>query len=312
VLTYDDVLVAAGRIGGRVRCTPLLAPADGERWWFKCEHLQTTGVFKVRGAYNHQLAALERGDLDPGIGIVAASGGNAGLAHAHAAAALGMPATVYLPSSAPPVKVARIRSACAQVRQVGAAYAEAYAEAVTYAEQVGALFCHAYDQVEVAAGAGTIALEILADEPGIGTIVVSVGGGGLYAGIAAAAAGRARIVAVEPERCPTLHAALAAGAPVDVAVSGVAVDSLGARRIGQIAWQVASATPPRSVLVEDRQIITAREWMWQNYRIACEHGAATAVAALLSGAYVPEPGERVAIVVCGANTDPTTITVSSE
>ena len=179
---------------------------------------------------------------------------------------------------------------------------------MTFAEEGGAAFAHAYDQLEVAAGAGTLAEEILEDEPSIDTIIVAVGGGGLYAGVAAATFGRARIVAVEPERCPTLNTAMTAAQPVDVPVSGVAADSLGARRLGAFAFAAQEAEPPTSVLVTDEDIVRARSWLWGEYRMPSEFGAATAYAALLSGRYVPSDGERVAVVVCGANTDPTTLT----
>jgi threonine dehydratase len=171
----------------------------------------------------------------------------------------------------------------------------------------GALFCHAYDQLEIAAGAGTVAEEILEDEPGVDTIIVAVGGGGLYAGVAAAAEGRARVVAVEPFNIPTLNAALAAGHPVDVPVSGIAADSLGARRVGEIAFTMASRVPPASVLVDDSAIASARSQLWSEYRIPAEYGAAAALAALTSGAYVPSEGERIAVIVCGANTDARTL-----
>lgn len=274
--------------------------------WLKCEFLQHCGVFKTRGAFNRQLAALESGEIGP-AGIVVASGGNAGLAQAFVARELGVRATVFVPEAAPAVKVERIRSFGAEVQQVGAEYAEAYQAAVAFGEQTGAAFAHAYDQPEVVAGAGTIGAEILEDEPSIDTIVLAVGGGGLYAGIAAAAFGRARIVAVEPERCPTLHRAMAAGEPVDVAVSGVAADSLGARRIGDLAFAAQAAEPPVSVLVTDDEIDEARTRLWSEYRIPSESGAAAAYAALTSGKYVPKPGERVAVLVCGANTDPATL-----
>jgi threonine dehydratase len=304
----DDVLAAERRISKYVRRTPMLRGGSASRpLWFKCEFLQHTGVFKARGAFNRQLAALERGELDPDVGIVAASGGNAGLANAYAAAALGVPATVFVPENAPRVKVERLLAYRAAVRQVGAEYIEAYDAAMEYVGRSGALFCHAYDQPEIAAGAGTIAEEILQDEPGIDTIVVAVGGGGLYAGLAAAAAGRARIVAVEPFTIPTLHAALEAGRPVDVAVSGIAADSLGARRLGEIAFSMASQDPPTSVLVPDEAIIAARAQLWSEYRIPAEYGAATAFAALTSGAYVAQEDERVAVIICGANTDPRTL-----
>ncbi|CAI3803968.1 threonine/serine dehydratase [Pseudarthrobacter sp. MM222] len=318
MINRADVLAAEKRIKGYVRRTPLLrAGTDAAPLWLKCEFMQHTGVFKARGAFNRLLAARERGELNPAIGVVAASGGNAGLANAYAAAALGVPATVFVPEAAPRVKVERLLGYGATVHQVGAEYAEAYAAAIRYVEESGALFCHAYDQLEIAAGAGTVAEEILEDEPGVDTIIVAVGGGGLYAGVAAAAEGRARVVAaaedrarvvaVEPFNIPTLNAALAAGHPVDVPVSGIAADSLGARRVGEIAFNMASRVPPTSVLVDDSAIASARSQLWSEYRIPAEYGAAAALSALTSGAYVPREGERIAVIVCGANTDASTL-----
>ena len=308
MITRDDVLAARRRISGYVRHTPLLQPEALEKpLWLKCEFLQHTGVFKARGAFNRLLAARERGDLDPSAGVVIASGGNAGLANAYAAAALGVRATVFVPETAPLIKIDRIRAYGADVRQAGTEYAEAHEAAIDYANTSGALLNHAYDQLEIAAGAGTLAVEMFDDEPDIETIVVAVGGGGLYAGIAAAAEGRARVVTAEPFSCPTLHAALDAGQPVDVSVSGVAADSLGARRVGEIAFSMASQVMPTSVLVDDDAIVSARLQLWREYRIPAEHGAATAFAALSSGAYQPAAGERVAVVVCGANTDVRTL-----
>jgi threonine dehydratase len=308
VITRDDVLAARERVSRYVRRTPLLlSETKTEPLWLKCEFLQHTGVFKVRGAFNRLLAARERGELDTSVGVVVASGGNAGLANAYAAATLGVRATVFVPKTAPLVKIDRIREYGADVREVGSEYAEASEAAIDYAKTQGALLSHAYDQLEIAAGAGTLAEEMFEDEPDIQTIIVAVGGGGLYAGIAAAAAGRARIIAVEPTSCPTLHAALDAGQAVDVSVSGVAADSLGARRIGEIAFSIASRVTPTSVLVDDDAIVSARLQLWREYRIPAEHGAATAFAALKSGAYQPAPGERVAVVVCGANTDVRTL-----
>ena len=303
MLTRDDVLAAQRRTAGHVRRTPLLRLAGDS--WVKCEFLQHTGSFKARGAFNRQLAAAERGELDPGIGVVTASGGNAGMAHAFAARAIGVPATVFVPEPTPAVKVDRLHSYGADVRLVGSEYAEAQAAAVRFAEQRGAVFCHAYDQPEIAAGAGVLAEEVLADLPDTDTLVVAVGGGGLLAGVLAAVDGRARVVAVEPATAPTLHAALAAGTPVDVEVSGVAKDSLGARRVGALAFEIAAPSPGLvSLLVTDADIVAARAELWSEARIVSEHGAATAYAALTSGGYVPEPGERVVTVVCGANTDP--------
>jgi threonine dehydratase len=308
MIKRDDVLAARGRINGHIRHTPLLrTETRTEPLWLKCEFLQHAGVFKTRGAFNRLLAARNRGELNPSPGVVVATGGNAGLANAYAAAALGVRATVFVPETAPTVKIERIREYGADVQRVGTEYAEALEAAIDYAGIHEALFNHAYDQLEIAAGAGTLAEEILEDEPDIQTIIVAVGGGGLYAGVTAATEGRARVVAVEPSSCPTLHAALDAGHPVDVPVSGVAADSLGARRVGEIAFSIASRVNPTSILVDDEAIVSARLQLWREYRIPAEHGAAAALAALSSGAYKPAHGERVAVVVCGANTDVRTL-----
>jgi len=309
MISRTDVDEAAERTAGLTRLTPVLEADPGQYpgpVWFKCEFLQHTGTFKARGALNRILASQERGELTP-AGIVVASGGNAGLANAYAAARLGVPATVFVPEAAPAVKVAKLREIGAAVVQGGAEYAVAYEAAVAHAAETGAVYCHAYDQPEIAAGAGTVGLELLDQVPGVDTVLVAVGGGGLMAGIAAAVEGHAKVVAVEPEGAPTLHAALRAGSPVDVAVSGVASDSLGARSVGAIGFAVAVRAGVESVLVTDADIIAARNALWNGYRIVVEHGAAAAYAALLSGAYVQGPGERVAVVLCGANTDPATL-----
>jgi len=309
MINRTDVDEAAQRIAGLTRLTPVLEADRGQYQgpvWFKCEFLQHTGSFKARGALNRILASQERGELTP-AGIVVASGGNAGLANAYAAARLGVPATVFVPAAAPAVKVAKLRDIGAAVVQGGAEYAVAYEAAVAHAAGTGAVYCHAYDQPEIAAGAGTVGLELLDQVPGVDTVLVAVGGGGLMAGIAAAVEGHAKVVAVEPEGAPTLHAALRAGSPVDVAVSGVAADSLGARSVGAIGFAVAVRAGVESVLVTDADIVAARSALWNGYRIVVEHGAAAAYAALLSGAYVPGPGERVGVVLCGANTDPATL-----
>lgn len=310
MINRADVERAARRTAGLTRLTPVLEGDPGVfpgPVWFKCEFMQHTGTFKARGALNRVLAAKERGELKPDVGVVVASGGNAGLANAYAAAQLGVPATVFVPAAAPAVKVQKLKAIGAAVVQGGAEYAEAYQAAVRHAQETGAVYCHAYDQPEIAAGAGTVGLELLDQVGGLDTILVAVGGGGLMAGIAAAAEGRAKVVAVEPETAPTLHAALAAGAPVDVPVSGVAADSLGARRIGDIGFSVAVRAGVESVLVSDADIIEARQELWDDYRIIVEHGAAAAYAALTSGRYVPGVGERVAVILCGANTDPATL-----
>ena len=302
MIGVGEVAAADRRIRGRIRRTPVLAAADD--LWFKLEYLQHAGSFKTRGMMNQILAGAERGAL-PSAGIVAASGGNAGLAAAYAARELGVPAEVFVPLTAPPVKVAKLTKLGARVIQVGNEYAEAYAAAVVHADVTGALFCHAYDDPDMVAGNGTVGLELREQlTEGFDTVLVAVGGGGLIAGVTAALAGRAGVVAVEPVTCASLHEAMAAGETVDVPVSGVAADSLGARRAGRIAFEVTTAAGVRSVLVDDQALVDARRQLWEDYRIAIEHGTAAAHAALTSGAYVPGPGERVVVLLCGANTNP--------
>ncbi|MFC6021688.1 threonine/serine dehydratase [Plantactinospora solaniradicis] len=308
MITRADVESAATRTAGHIRSTPvaqvepdLVAPA-GELW-LKLEFLQHSGSFKARGAFNRILAATETGEL-PAEGVIAASGGNAAVAVAYAAKTLGVPAEVYVPTTTPAVKIAKLRQLGATVLRHGSEYAEAYEAATKRAIETGALFCHAYDQPEICAGQGTLALELLDQIGELDTVLLAVGGGGLMAGVAAALDGVVRVVGVEPETAPALHAALAAGRPVDVEVSGIAADSLGARRVGTIAYDVAVRTGVRSLLVTDEQVVDARRLLWDRYRVAVEHGTAAAVAALTSGAYRPASGERLAVLLCGANTDP--------
>ncbi|MGC4112906.1 MAG: threonine/serine dehydratase [Nocardioides sp.] len=309
----SDLQDAARRIAGHVRRTPVQLVEPGDPWLpsggvLKLELLQHTGTFKPRGAFNRILAAREREELDPTVGVVVASGGNAGLANAYAAAAVGVPATVFVPTIASPTKLRRLHEYGAQVVQVGTEYAEAHAAALERVAETGAVYCHAYDQPEICAGAGTLGLE-LADQLAelgreVDTVLVAVGGGGLLAGVATALEGVAGVVGVEPEQAPTLHEALATGGPVDVSVSGVAADSLGARRLGSISWEVVRRSAVRSVLVGDDAIVSARRAVWDRYRVVLEAGASAPVAALLSHGYCPQDGERVAVVLCGANTDP--------
>jgi threonine dehydratase len=292
VVERSDVEAAARRLAGRIRRTPVLELPGGV--WFKCEFMQHTGTFKARGALNRVLAALESGELDPQAGIVMASGGNAGIANAYAARTVGVPATIFVPESAPPVKVAALRDQGATVVLRGNEYAAASEAATEHAARTGALLGHAYDQADVVSGAGTLALELEEQVPDLDTIVVAVGGGGLMAGVAAASP--AQVVGVESVGCPTLHEALAKDGPVDVAVSGVAVDSLGARRLGSIAYDVARDRGVRSVLVDDDAILAAQQDLWANYRIVVEPAAAAPWAAVAT-----VNGSRTVIVLCGAN-----------
>ncbi|MFF2658827.1 threonine/serine dehydratase [Kitasatospora sp. NPDC058032] len=317
-LGYDDIKAATERIAGRVRPVVLAPGGDGGPW-LALEYLQHTGSFKARGAQNFLRAHREAGTL-PDAGVTIASGGNAGLACAWAARQQGVRATVFLPANAPGVKVARLRSYGADVRLVGAEYAEALAACEEYAATAGALASHAYDHPLIAAGAGTLLEEVHERLPGLDTVLVAVGGGGLFAGVAAAAREHGvRVVAVEPEGSRALHAALATGGPVDVTVDSVAADSLGARRATALAVDAARHEGVRSVLVPDATIVRARQGLWEDRRIAVEHGAATALAALLAGqddesgehGYRPAEGERVCVVLCGANTDPATLTTAA-
>jgi threonine dehydratase len=306
-LDRAEVEAAAARIGGHVRRTPVLElpgadlGLDVERVVLKLEHTQKAGSFKARGAFNRILRAEENGEL-PTAGVITASGGNAGLAVAMASRELGIRAEIHVPATAPPVKVHALKVLGADIVVSQGQYADAHAAALARQETTGALLVHAYDQLEVCAGQGVLALELLEQAPSLDVVLVAVGGGGLLAGIAAAVEGRARVVGVEPDTIPTMHAAMAAGAPVDVDVSGVAADSLGARRLGAIAFEVATRTHVQSVLVTDDDLVRARSALWERCRLLVEHAAAAPLAALATGAYRSEPAERVGLVLCGGNT----------
>ena len=310
-LTYGDVKTASDRITGSVRPVAL-APGDvvpstgsGPReLWLALEFMQHTGSFKARGARNFIQAHRDDGTLSD-AGVTIASGGNAGLACAWAARGQGVRATVFLPTTAPAVKVERLRGYGADVRLVGMEYAEALAACREYAHSSGALLSHAYDNPYIAAGAGTLMMEIHRQLPRLDTVVVAVGGGGLFAGIATVAHHYGvRTIAVEPENCRALHAAIQAGTIVDAPVDSVAADSLGARRATELALYAAQNYDVTSVLVPDEDIIATRQALWHDRRLAVEHAAATALAALTTGTYRPESGERACVVLCGANTDP--------
>ncbi|MER6777724.1 MULTISPECIES: serine/threonine dehydratase [unclassified Streptomyces] len=303
-LDYAAVRAAADRTAGSVRPVAVVPAAEG--LWYALEYLQHTGSFKARGARNFLAAHRDAGTL-PEAGVTIASGGNAGLACAWAARAQSVRATVFLPANAPRVKVERLRGYGADVRLVGDRYAEALAACEEFAARSGALSSHAYDHPLIAAGAGTLLDEIRAGLPGLDTVVVAVGGGGLFAGVAAAAREHGvRVIAAEPENCRALNAALEAGRVVDVAVDSVAADSLGATRVSAAALAAAQEENVRSVLVPDPAITAARRALWEEHRIVVEAGAATALAAVRTAR--ESLGERVAVVLCGANTDPGDLT----
>jgi threonine dehydratase len=262
----------------------------------KLEFLQHTGSFKARGAFANLMTRPI-----PKAGVVAASGGNHGAAVAYAAMRLNAPATIFVPEVTSAAKVDRIRGYGARLVIGGQRYADALAASEEFVAENGALAIHAFDQPETLIGQGTVGSEIEADLPDIDALLVAVGGGGLIGGIAAWFAGRIKVVAVEPEGSPTLWAALEAGQPVDAKAEGIAADSLAPRRVGTLMFPIAQAFVERSVLVADDDIRAAQRALWDKLRIVTEPGGAAAFAALLSGKYAPSPGERVAALICGAN-----------
>jgi threonine dehydratase len=311
-VTPDDIAAALHRTRHHLRRTPVLTVEAGELSLptasvLKLELLQHTGSFKPRGAFNRIVAAQEAGEV-PAAGLIAASGGNHGAAVAYAAARLGLPAEVFVPSSSPALKRDRIASFGAAVHVVEGLYDDAQAAADNRQATTGALTVHPYDHPLVVAGQGTLAAELDEQIDGYDTLVVATGGGGFTAGQAAWVRDRVKVVSVEPETSRCLHAALEAGAPTPVTVAGVASDSLGARRLGEVPWSIVRQFVDVAVLVPDDEIRAAQRALWQHLRLVAEPGGAAALAALRCGAYVPEPGERVVVVVCGSNCDPATVT----
>ena len=263
----------------------------------KLEQLQHAGSFKARGAFANLMLRTV-----PAAGVVAASGGNHGVAVAYAASQLGIAARIFVPTVASPAKIDRIRRYGAELVVTGDRYADALAASETWAQSSGAMQVHAFDQLETILGQGTLGLELSRQVPDVDTVIAAVGGGGHIAGIAAWYRGDVRVIGVEPRLAPTLYDALKAGQPVDAPAGGVAADSLAPQRVGELAFPIAKAFVERVVLVEDEDILRAQAALWDAARIVAEPGGATAMAALLSGAYQPAPNERVAVIVCGGNT----------
>lgn len=269
--------------------------------WLKLEQLQTAGSFKARGMLNRLLS-----HPIPASGVIVASGGNAGIATAAAARELGVRCEVFVPTVSSPAKQRKLRDLGADVVVTGSVYAEALQACLARQKETGALLTHAYDQPEVVTGAGTIALEI--EEQGGAVpdaVLVSVGGGGLVGGIASWFEDRTRVVALEPELAPTLFRAREAGQPVDVAVSGIAADSLGAKRIGALAWDITQRWVKEARLLPDDAIREAQLILWKDFRLAVEPAAALPLAALRTG--LAPDAKRVCLVICGANVDPATL-----
>jgi threonine dehydratase len=304
-ITRDAIASTYNKIRSHIRKTPTIDvnPLDlgltkGANLTLKLEHLQHAGSFKTRGAFANLLTRTV-----PKAGVVAASGGNHGVAVAYAAQQLGHKATIFVPTISSPAKVQRIRDFGAELVVKGDRYNDALTLCETFQKKKGALGLHAFDQHETLLGQGSVGLELDAQAPKIDTLLVAVGGGGLIGGIAAWYEGRIRIVSVEPETSCALHTALKGNAPVDVEVSGIAADSLGAKRVGALMFPIARAFVGQSVVVPDSAIKDAQLRLWKSLRMAIEPGGACAMAALLSGAYKPGPAERVGVLVCGANTE---------
>lgn len=295
-------------IRGYVRRTPILE-VDGADFGlgpitivFKLELLQHSGSFKARGAFTNILTREV-----PAAGVVAASGGNHGAAVAFAAMKLGKPATIFVPSVASPAKLQRIRSYGAELVIAGDRYAESLEASESWTRESGALPIHAYEDVETLLGQGTLGLELEEQDPKLDSVLIAVGGGGLIGGVAAWYQNRVKTIAVEPFAAPTLEYALKAGRPVDAPAGGIAADSLAPRQIGQRMFPIAQQFVREVVLVTDEEIVEAQKRLWEAVRIVAEPGGAAAFAALLSGRYKTEPGERVGVVVCGGNTSATAV-----
>ncbi|MBV8752549.1 MAG: threonine/serine dehydratase [Hyphomicrobiales bacterium] len=299
----ESIAAAYQLIRPHIRRTPVMEAngsdfgLDAVALTFKLEFMQHAGVFKARGAFANLLMRKI-----PPVGICAASGGNHGVAVSYAAMKRGVRAKIFLPTVSSPAKIARIREYGAELVVSGDLYADALAASEAYIAQSGALPVHAFDQAETLLGQGTVGLELEEQAPHLDTLLVAVGGGGLIGGIAAWYASRIRVVAVEPELSPTLERALAAGRPVDAPAGGIAADSLAPRRVGELMFPIAQRHIERVVLVTDDAIRHAQKALWSTLRIVAEPGAAAPLAALLSGRYRPQPGERVGVLICGANT----------
>jgi threonine dehydratase len=290
-------------IAPHIRRTPIVAISGADfgltpfPLTLKLEQLQHAGSFKTRGAFANVLTRQP-----PGTGVVAASGGNHGAAVAYAAMKVGLPARIFVPTVSSPAKIDRIRSYGADLTVIGERYAEALAASIEWSKNSGAMPVHAFDQVETIAGAGTVGLEFAQQAPELDTVLVAVGGGGLIGGIAAYFESKTRVVAVEPEGAPTLTEALKAGHPVDAPTGSVAADSLAPKQVGALMFPIAQAHIDRVVLVTDDAIRMAQHTLWEALRLVAEPGGCAAFAAILYGAYQPSDGERVGVVISGANT----------
>jgi len=302
-LTRECVESTERLIRPYIRRTPVLDVdgadfrLDSIRIAFKLEFLQHTGSFKPRGAFTNLLTREI-----PAAGVVAASGGNHGIAVAYAAMKLAKPATIFVPNVTPQTKLDRIRGYGANLVIAGDRYNDALLASESWREQSGAMPVHAYDQLETLLGQATVGWEYEQQAPDLDSLLVAIGGGGLIGGVAGWYAGRLKIIGVEPETAPTLTRALEAGKPVDAEAGGIAADSLAPKRVGELMFPIAQKFISRVALVSDDAIRDAQRELWNSLRIASEPGGAAAFSALLSGVYQPAPGERVGVLLCGGNT----------
>lgn len=302
-INRERILATEKVIRPYIRWTPILE-ADGRDFGlgsisiiFKLELLQHSGSFKARGAFANLLLRQI-----PKAGVVAASGGNHGAAVAFAASKLGVPARIFVPTVASREKIERIRGCGAELVITGERYSDALAASERWAAESGALTIHAYDQPETLLGQGSVGLEFEQQSPNLDSLLVAVGGGGLIGGVACWYANRIKIIGVEPEAAPTLHNALQAGHPVDSPAGGIAADSLAPKRVGELMFPIAQKFVSGVTLVTDEAIQQAQQALWKGLRIVAEPGGAAAFAALISGRYKPQPGERAGVLVCGGNT----------
>jgi threonine dehydratase len=308
VISRDDIRRCYDTIRPYIRRTPVIgvdlseldeSAADLSGGTLKLEQLQCGGAFKARGAFTNLLSREV-----PPAGVVAASGGNHGVAVAYAAYRLGIPAKIFVPTVSAPTKIERIRQLGADLVVTGERYADALAAAQDWERSSGAMSVHAYDQRETILGQGTVGLELADQADDVDTVLVPVGGGGLLAGVASWFAGEVRVIGVEPEGAPTLSYARAAGQPVDAPAGSVAADALAPRRIGELVFPITQSYVDDVLLVDDTSILAAQRALWQAFRVAAEPAASVGIAALLAGVYKPAPGEHVAVVISGANMSP--------
>jgi threonine dehydratase len=287
-------------VDGHIRKTPTMSINGSDLGlkidlWVKLEYLQVSGSFKGRGATHF----VRTTPLGPS-GVVAASGGNHGAAVAYAARAAGVSANIFVPTISSPAKVAKLREYGATVHQTGSVYAEAQEAATDFVSSNGGSIAHPFNDPVVLAGAGTLGLELDQQVNDLDEVIVACGGGGLAAGVAAWYGSRARVICCETEGTASFAAATAAGEPVSVEISGLAADALGATAVGSVPFEILKSNNAASVVVDDDSVAAAKTLLWERLNIVAEPSACVPLAALITGAWVPEG--KVGLVICGANT----------